>query len=444
MPATTNLGTIGAGGAKAGQDELQAMLAERVKAALVAQQQADKQTEFDIQRKQLASQEDDRRLAREDRLAAQMDSGQREVANNAQQAVSQAGAGEDLTGLADSLKGNKYGIPVISAMKPEGTTASLPTIDMGHTGPTGDVAGTGAVRGPGVRMISPKAPPKPDALTPPQIWAKQSDPNTPILARFVPHPTVPGATMAVDQFNQPISEPLVPYVSQADQTAKDERAQKAKDAAAPVDVSSYVNHTMSGKAYVNLGDFQTPEARTKATQAAKSYTDEPVVAVPAPVHDALVASDTARASLDKMLVQIKSALPDDPSGRIISAPGNTLGKFFQTDAALGAFGSWRSAAIEAIQALSNKGGGLRLTKDMINMMLENDVPKITDDWATAQQRVKNLNALLDSKEDAVLTNDRRTMTVKGGVNDKTPPAANVKTALPPGLAARSGRGGGGD
>jgi hypothetical protein len=132
--------------------------------------------------------------------------------------------------------------------------------------------------------------------------------------------------------------------------------------------------------------------------------------------------------------------------RITQYPDTKLSTFFQTDAQRAAFLSWRVAAIQSVQALAEKGMGFRLNQNEIDLAIENDIPQLTDSWATARQRVANLNAMLDSKEDAALQRDRRSMVVPGGVNDKgqtAPPATPGKTPTAQDLInkARSGRGG---
>jgi hypothetical protein len=105
--------------------------------------------------------------------------------------------------------------------------------------------------------------------------------------------------------------------------------------------------------------------------------------------------------------QIKGKLPKDAQGRILGGPGNKLSAYFQTDADLAAFNSWRAAAIQATQALVEKGMGFRLNKSEIDMIMNNDMPQITDDIPTAYRRVKNVIQLLNNKESIALSgNDR--------------------------------------
>lgn len=181
------------------------------------------------------------------------------------------------------------------------------------------------------------------------------------------------------------------------------RLQKLQDENAPIDIAQNVNTTTSGRKYVDLGDFQTPEAKEKARKAAEAAGVRPVNKDAA---ESLRAADNARTNLTALFTQIEPFLAKDPAGRLLKGPGNTLGKAFQSNPTLGAYGSWRTAAIQAVQALAEKGMGLRLNRAEIDLMLQNDIPQITDDGPTAKQRIDNLFTLLDNKEKGLLIRDR--------------------------------------
>jgi hypothetical protein len=174
--------------------------------------------------------------------------------------------------------------------------------------------------------------------------------------------------------------------------------------ATPEDIKSDIQKTVSGKSYIDLGDYETPKARQEARAAAK---DAGVPIVAKDVGQSLKAADTARLNINSMWNQIKGKLPKDAQGRILGGPGNKLSAYFQTDADLAAFNSWRAAAIQATQALVEKGMGFRLNKSEIDMIMNNDMPQITDDIPTAYRRVKNVIQLLNNKESIALSgNDR--------------------------------------
>jgi hypothetical protein len=218
------------------------------------------------------------------------------------------------------------------------------------------------------------------------------------------------------------------------------RLDEQRRGAAPINVDDDVQYTMKGNPYVSADSYDTSAAKEKARADAHA---KGIPFVNPQIADGMRAADTARANLDKMLVQIQDKLPKDAAGRVMAGPGNQLAAYFQTDADKAAFGAWRTAAIQTVQALAEKGMGLRINRGEIDLMLQNDIPQITDDLPTARKRLENLNALLDSKEDAALQRDRRSMVVPGGLNDKgqTPGGTNKTPTVDDILnKARSGRG----
>ena len=176
----------------------------------------------------------------------------------------------------------------------------------------------------------------------------------------------------------------------------------AKEKNAPPDITPSINTTQSGNKYLDLSTFQTPKAREEARKAADAAG---VMTVDKDTAAGLKAADNARSNFNSMLAQIKGKLPTDPTGRVVGGPKNLLSKFFQSDADLAAYGSWRQAAIQGVQALSEKGMGLRLNQTEINNMIDS-LPKLTDTWDTAQQKVDNFNTMLANKEKNALTRDR--------------------------------------
>jgi hypothetical protein len=188
-----------------------------------------------------------------------------------------------------------------------------------------------------------------------------------------------------------------------------QRLADAKEKNQPTDVSGSIRTTISGKQYVDLGDYQTPAERSKAQKAAQAAG---VPAVSKEVGSSLAAADTARQNLTAMLSVIQSKLPKDAGGRIIAGPENRISQFFQTDQDLAAFNSWRAGAIQAVQALVERGMGFRLNQAEIKLIMENDMPQITDTVGVAQQRVANVMKLIESKENSALVRDRSTLNPK--------------------------------
>lgn len=105
---------------------------------------------------QLAAQADERRLTRETQAATQRDQSEKEQANNFQLSVTSGYPGQDMTESADVVKGNRYAAPVIAGLRRDGSEASLPTFSSDATTAAGDIKGTGAERGAGLRLYNPK------------------------------------------------------------------------------------------------------------------------------------------------------------------------------------------------------------------------------------------------------------------------------------------------
>jgi len=178
------------------------------------------------------------------------------------------------------------------------------------------------------------------------------------------------------------------------------------DSVAPADVAGSVRTTLSGKKYLDMGDFETPKERGAArAQAQKAG----VMAVDKETGKSLRAIDSAKQNAMAIWRQISPLLAKDSKGRIISGPGNTIGKMFQTHPELGSYGSWRTSAIQQVQALAEPGMGLRINQAEINAAMENDIPQLTDDIPTAAMRLKNLFTMLNNKENDALTRDRSSL-----------------------------------
>lgn len=176
----------------------------------------------------------------------------------------------------------------------------------------------------------------------------------------------------------------------------------------PIDVSTDLRTTYSGRQYIDLGDYQTPSERSRAKTAAQKAK---VPVVSKEEGSSLKAADTARLNLTNMWRQIQKSLPRDAGGRILVGPQNQLAKVFRTSPQIAAFNSWRAGAIQAVQALVERGMGFRLNQAEINLIMQNDLPQLGDTIQTAKQRIDNVLRLLENKEAAILTKDRAKLQV---------------------------------
>lgn len=184
-----------------------------------------------------------------------------------------------------------------------------------------------------------------------------------------------------------------------------EEAQARLDAlnkkAEPLDVSPDIQTTAAGRAYIDLSSYSAAE-RDKAREAASA---SGAVAVSKEQANALQEIDNARMNQKSILTQIGDLLPKDAAGRPLAAAGATIAKYFQTDEQKAAFNSWRTAAIQTLRATAG-AKGLRINQAEIAQAIENDIPKLTDTIGTAQQKVKNINTMLDNAEKSILIRDR--------------------------------------
>ncbi len=164
-----------------------------------------------------------------------------------------------------------------------------------------------------------------------------------------------------------------------------------------------VQTTYTGLKYVDTSGLSGDAKNAAIKSAAKA-------GIPAVTPDqagALNDIDNARLNQDAILNQIKTFLPKDAAGRITAGPSNKLSQFIQTNDQLGAFNSWRTAAINTLRATAGSKG-LRINQAEILAATENDIPQITDTLGVAQQKYNNIMTLLGNAEKAILVSDRST------------------------------------
>lgn len=168
----------------------------------------------------------------------------------------------------------------------------------------------------------------------------------------------------------------------------------------PLDIGADVRTTANGLKYVDLSAYQG-EQRNKARDAANAAG---VVAVSKEQADALQEINNARRNQSDILAQIQAIVPKDSAGRMVALGTTPLKKIFQTDERIAAFNSWRTAAINTLRATAG-AKGLRINQAEIAQAVENDIPKLTDTLATAQQKVSNIQKLLNNAESSILVKD---------------------------------------
>jgi hypothetical protein len=173
---------------------------------------------------------------------------------------------------------------------------------------------------------------------------------------------------------------------------------KADNQPEPSNFEPDVRTSPSGQKYIDASQYTGAE-RTAAQKWARAHD---VKHVGKEAAGALEDIDVALSNNADMFDQIRAKLPKDAAGRALGgAAKNTLESFLQSDADKAAFGSWRTAAIRNLRATAGSKG-LRLNSAEINLAVENDIPKITDTYAVAQQKLANVETMLRNGERAVL------------------------------------------
>jgi hypothetical protein len=210
-----------------------------------------------------------------------------------------------------------------------------------------------------------------------------------------------------------------------------ERLDKMQRDKAPLDISGSVNTTMSGRKYIDLSEWQTPEDREKAQKAAVAAG---VMPVNKDVSGMLSDLDTARQNQQTMMSLIESKLPKDASGRLLKGPLNSIEKLSQSDPELASMGTFRNAAIQSMRAVAGSKG-LRINQAEVQLAIDNDIPKLSDTLDTARQKLANLSAFMENIEKAHLIRDRSQVTGTSAAHGtatgsaSSGPFANLPTTL---------------
>lgn len=164
--------------------------------------------------------------------------------------------------------------------------------------------------------------------------------------------------------------------------------------------------TVDGIPYVNLANIKGTAAQEAAQKNAA------IMGIPAISNTNAIAAltkiDTAQSDLTDVNAQIDSLLPKDATGRILGgAEGNTLQKFLQTSDpsgdVLAAFSTWRTSAVDILQALAGgSGSGLRINQAEINMSLQSDIPQVTDTVGVAMQKMADIQTQLNNATQGIV------------------------------------------
>jgi hypothetical protein len=174
-----------------------------------------------------------------------------------------------------------------------------------------------------------------------------------------------------------------------------------KDKNKPADIEPDIQTTVAGRKYIDLSQY-SGEHREKARAAAGAAG---VVGVSKEQANALQEIDNARMNQHAILDQIGDLLPKGVGGRAVASVTVPLEKLFQTNDQIAAFNTWRTSAIQTLRATAGSKG-LRINQAEIAQAIENDIPKLTDTVGVAQQKLKNIETMLENGERSILTRDR--------------------------------------
>lgn len=116
--------------------------------------------------------------------------------------------------------------------------------------------------------------------------------------------------------------------------------------------------------------------------------------------DAIANIDTARTNLSNIRQVLQNISPTSGIGHLLAIPNYAAEGFTQHGPeaeALASFKSFRSAAIEALRAVAGSKG-LRINQAEIAMSIQNDIPDPADTAAVRDQKIANMNSMLDAQE----------------------------------------------
>lgn len=202
------------------------------------------------------------------------------------------------------------------------------------------------------------------------------------------------------------------------------RIEAAKVAADAPDLGAFTKNTSTGYRYIDGTGVSGKTLIALKNRAAKAGL--PVLSKDG--NDAVEQIETARQNQRLMADQLLSRLPKDAAGRVTTGLSNKISQYIQSDQYLASVGTYRIAAIQALRAAAGSKG-LRINEAEIRQAVENDIPRVTDTVAVAQQKLANINAMLGNQERSLM--GRTTPTpVANPSSIAPPPAPNVRKFNP--------------
>jgi hypothetical protein len=91
-----------------------------------------------------------------------------------------------------------------------------------------------------------------------------------------------------------------------------------------------------------------------------------------------------------------------------------------------AFKTWRESAVQVIRAVGGSKG-VRFDKNKMDIAIQN-LPTLTDTLGTAQQKVNDINLMLENAEQSILVRDR-SVKPPPPTTTGTPPPVNPRAKI---------------
>lgn len=196
------------------------------------------------------------------------------------------------------------------------------------------------------------------------------------------------------------------------------QARDKADTGGGIDLNSYLDTSRSGIQFVRISKNLTKPNQDLLDQKARAA-GYPVVGDRE--DNALGLVNEAKDNIDSISSSILAQLPSGAMDRLFGkGVANTVADVLQTNASIPSFKSYRTAAINVIQAIAGLGKGLRINQAEINAALAYDIPTIRDTRDVAVMKLANLSSMLNNVERAALGQKAETkvtipMIAKNGV-----------------------------
>lgn len=119
-------------------------------------------------------------------------------------------------------------------------------------------------------------------------------------------------------------------------------------------------------------------------------------------------------NLGNMNAVAQKILSGGLGGRTVGAAWNLISGALQLNPDISSFKAWRDTAVNTIQALAGgQGSGFRLNQAAINLAA-NNLPTITDNLETAQDKMTIVNSMLDRWQNQILHGNPTSLTQSSG------------------------------